>query len=64
MNAIARGKRKTIRVPPGKEMAHTIGREAAKGYDHVASPSKLQDKATHTTRHRIDDQGRKNTERP
>ena len=45
MNSIKRGNRKTIRNPPGKDMAHERGREAAKGYgyDH----SNLQDKKLH-----------------
>jgi hypothetical protein len=40
MNAIQRGKRSTIRNPPGKDLAHERGREAAKGYDY--SHSNLQ----------------------
>ena len=34
MNAIARGTRKTIRVPSGYELAHRIGYEARKGYSY------------------------------
>jgi Bacterial toxin 8 len=64
MNAIDRGAREAIRNPPGKELAHAPGREAAKGYDHVASPSALQDKDLHRARHKIDDFGRANKERP
>lgn len=63
-NAIARGKRTSIRRPPGKELAHARGREAAKGYSHTESPSSLQDKDLHRTQHRYDDYGRKNKERP
>jgi RHS repeat-associated protein len=63
-NAIARGKRQTIRNPPGKQLAHTRGREAAKGYDHVESPSNLQDTDLHKTQHKYDNNGRSNPERP
>ncbi|CAM3879449.1 RHS repeat-associated core domain-containing protein [Litorimonas haliclonae] len=61
-NSIARGQRKNIRVPPGKEMAHERGREAAKGYDY--KHSNLQNRADHKTQHRFDNNGRKNKERP
>lgn len=64
MNSIKRGDRTTIRNPPGKQLAHTRGREAAKGYDHVKSPSKLQDTDLHKTQHKFDDFGRANKERP
>ena len=63
-NSIARGQRTTIRNPPGKQLAHSRGREAAKGYDHVESPSKLQDTDLHRTQHKFDDYGRANQERP
>lgn len=63
-NAIDRGTRETIRNPPGKQLAHTRGREAAKGYDHVESPSNLQDTDLHRTQHQFDDFGRANKERP
>lgn len=63
-NAIARGKQDIIRVPPGKHLAHTRGREAAKGYDHVESPSKIQDMDLHWNQHKIDRSGRMNKERP
>ncbi|AUX48453.1 hypothetical protein SOCE26_099870 [Sorangium cellulosum] len=63
-NAIARGQRPTIRVPPGKQLAHSRGREAAKGYDHVEYPSKLQDTDLHRTQHKLDAFGRANKERP
>ncbi len=33
LNSIERGQRSRIRNPPGKQLAHTRGREAAKGYD-------------------------------
>lgn len=60
--SIERGKRDTIRVPPGKEMAHERGREAAKGYNY--KNSNLQDKDLHKLQHKYDDFGRKNKERP
>ncbi|WP_083745815.1 polymorphic toxin type 8 domain-containing protein [Variovorax sp. KK3] len=62
LNSIARGQRDTLRVPPGKELAHERGREAAKGYgyDH----SNLQDRELHRLQHRYDDWGRSNRERP
>jgi len=59
-NNIKRGKQKSIRNPPGKELSHTRGREAAKGYDHVESPSHLKPKEHHVDQHKIDDYGRKN----
>jgi len=59
---IEAGKRKNIRNPPGKEMAHERGREAAKGYDY--SHSQIQDKDLHKTQHKYDDFGRANKERP
>lgn len=64
INSIERGQRSTIRNPPGKQLAHTRGREAAKGYDHVDSPSNLQDTSLHKAQHKFDDFGRANTERP
>jgi RHS repeat-associated protein len=62
-NAIARGQRKNIRVPPGTDLAHSRGREAAKGFDHVASQSQLQERNLHRLQHRYDDFGRANKER-
>lgn len=61
-NAIARGNRKTIRNPPGKDLAHERGREAAKGYGY--EHSNLQDRTLHRLQHKYDDFGRKNIERP
>ena len=55
-------KRTSIRNPPGKDLAHERGREAAKGYDY--SHAHLQDRATHRTQHKLDDHGRGNKERP
>lgn len=61
-NSIARGNRKTIRNPPGKDLAHERGREAAKGYGY--EHSNLQDRKLHRLQHKYDNFGRKNKERP
>jgi len=61
-NSIERGQRTRIRRPPGKELAHERGREAAKGYGY--EHSNLQDKDLHKLQHKYDDFGRKNKERP
>ena len=55
-------KRKSIRNPPGKDLAHERGREAAKGYDY--EHSNLQNRADHRRQHKYDNNGRKNKERP
>jgi hypothetical protein len=62
MNSIERGQRSRIRRPPGKELAHERGREAAKGYGY--EHSNLQNKDLHKLQHKFDDFGRKNKERP
>jgi RHS repeat-associated protein len=62
MNSIERGQRSSIRNPPGKDLAHERGREAAKGYDY--SHSNLQDRDLHRLQHKYDDFGRANKERP
>jgi hypothetical protein len=61
-NTIERGQRTRIRRPPGKELAHERGREAARGYGY--EHSNLQDKDLHKLQHKYDDFGRKNKERP
>ena len=61
-NSIARGKRKSIRNPPGKDLAHERGREASKGYGYKYS--NLQDRNLHRLQHKYDNFGRKNKERP
>ncbi|MFO1217588.1 MAG: RHS repeat-associated core domain-containing protein [Burkholderiaceae bacterium] len=61
MNAIERGQRSSIRNPPGKDLAHERGREAAKGYDY--GHSNLQDRDLHRLQHKYDDFGRANAER-
>lgn len=61
MNQIERGKRTNVRNPPGKDLAHERGREAAKGYSY--KHSNLQNRADHRTQHKYDNNGRKNKER-
>jgi hypothetical protein len=61
-NSIERNQRTRIRRPPGKELAHERGREAAKGYGYERS--NLQDKDLHKLQHKYDGFGRKNKERP
>lgn len=61
-NAIARGNRKTIRVPPGKELAHRRGYEAHKGYDY--SHSELQEQGLHRLQHKYDRFARKTRVNP
>lgn len=62
INQINRGNRKNIRNPPGKDLAHQRGREAAKGYSY--EHSNLQDRDLHRMQHKYDNGGRKNKERP
>ena len=62
MNQIKSGNRKSIRNPPGKELAHQRGREAAKGYSYKFSV--LQDKSLHKLQHKFDKKGTLNKERP
>ena len=60
-NAIDRGKRKTIRNPPGKDLAHARGQEAAKGYSYEHSTLKPTD--MHKLQHKYDRNGKLNKER-
>ena len=62
INSIKRGKRKNIRNPPGKDLAHERGREAAKGYSY--KHSHLQNRIDHRLQHKHDNWGRKNKDRP
>jgi len=62
LNEIERGKRRNIRNPPGMDLAHERGREAAKGYSYQYS--QLQDRDLHRRQHKFDDKGRRNRERP
>ncbi|WP_169045600.1 RHS repeat-associated core domain-containing protein [Aeromonas salmonicida] len=62
INSIERGQRKSIRNPPGKDLAHERGREASKGYGY--EHSNLQDRDLHRLQHKYDNFGRDNKERP
>ncbi len=71
LNEILRGKRmkggkgrkkKHIRNPPGKDLAHERGRESAKGFSYYWS--KLQDRVLHRRQHKHDNYGKKNKRRP
>ena len=61
-NQIERGKRKHMRNPPGRDLAHERGREAAKGYSY--KHSNLQNRNDHRTQHKYDNNGKKNKVRP
>ena len=61
-NAVDAGKRTNMRNPPGKDLAHKRGKEAAKGYSY--KHSHLQDKDLHRRQHKYDNNGRKNKENP
>lgn len=61
INQINRGKRTNIRNPPGKDLAHERGREAAKGYSY--KHSKLQNREDHKIQHKFDNNGKANKER-
>jgi len=62
INQVSKGKRTTVRNPPGKDLAHERGREAAKGYSY--KHSNLQNRKDHRNQHKYDNGGRKNKERP
>jgi hypothetical protein len=53
---VRNGKRRNVRVPPGKNLAHRRGKEARKGYDY--SHSDLQDQDLHKTQHQIEIENR------
>jgi hypothetical protein len=55
---IGKSKRTTLRVPPGKVLAHKRGFEAAKGYDYRYAD--IQEKGLHDTQHKFDKMGRQN----
>jgi len=57
-NQILRNKRKNLRVPIGKELAHKRGFEASKGYDY--QHANLQDIQLHRLQHKFDNKGLKN----
>ncbi|GAC44104.1 phenylalanyl-tRNA synthetase [Paenibacillus popilliae ATCC 14706] len=56
MNEIKQGKRPTIRVPQGYQLAHRRGFEARKGYGYRYSD--LQMIKNHRTQHKYDNYGR------
>lgn len=56
------GKRDKMRNPPGKDLAHKRGKEAAKGYSY--RHSNLQNKKLHKLQHKYDNKGRRNKENP
>ncbi len=58
INKGKRGGRKNLRNPPGKELAHKRGKEAAKGYSYEHSD--LQNPDLHKLQHKYDKYGRKN----
>ena len=62
MNEVAAGKKRHLRNPPGKDLAHERGREAKKGYGY--EHAHLQNKKDHRTQHKLDNWGKKNKERP
>ena len=55
-------KRKHIRNPPGKELAHERGREKSKGYSYFYT--NLQLASNHRLQHKYDNMGKNNKERP
>jgi hypothetical protein len=57
INQINRGKRTTIRVPSGYQMAHLRGFEARKGFGYEYSV--LQDTNLHKLQHTYDKYGRR-----
>ncbi|WP_228457756.1 polymorphic toxin type 8 domain-containing protein [Chryseobacterium sp. C3] len=62
MRQVSTGNKKAMRNPPGKDLAHERGREAAKGYSYKYS--NIQDRKLHRTQHKYDKGGRLNKERP
>lgn len=60
-NNIKRKNKKNMRLPPGMELAHQIGFEAAKGYGYEYS--NLQYKDIHKTQHKYDNYGKLNKDR-
>ncbi len=57
INQVSKGKRTTVRNPPGKDLAHERGREAVKGYSY--KHSNLQNRKDHRNQHKYDNGGRK-----
>ncbi|WP_349830388.1 polymorphic toxin type 8 domain-containing protein [Brenneria sp. L4-2C] len=58
MNMIADGHRKTIRNPPGYDLANWRGYESAKGFDYNYSEPQIREQ--HRSQHRYDGGGREN----
>lgn len=57
INAMKRGKRKSLRVPKGHQLAHRRGFEARKGFGYEYSD--LQTIRSHRTQHHYDNNGKK-----
>ena len=51
-----------MRNPPGKELAHERGREAAKGFSYKYS--KMQIKEIHRIQNKFENNGKKNKIKP
>ena len=62
INAVDKGKRTSLRNPPGKDLAHKRGKEAAKGYSYKYTD--LKNKSDHTLQHKYDRNGKLNKEIP
>ena len=58
INMITEGRRKTIRNPPGYDLAHWRGYESAKGFSYKYSEPLIREQ--HRAQHRYDNGGRKN----
>ena len=58
VNEVKAKKKSHLRNPPGKDLAHKRGYEAAKGFDY--SYSHLQERKLHKLQHKFDNNGRKN----
>jgi RHS repeat-associated protein len=52
INAMQRGNRTSIRVPPGRVLAHRRGQEARKGYDYCHAD--MQDVGLHKLQHMVE----------
>lgn len=55
---ITEGRRKTIRNPPGYDLAHWRGYESAKGFSYEYSEPQIREQ--HRAQHRYDNGGSKN----
>lgn len=61
LNEVKQGKKSHLRNPPGKDLAHERGREAAKGYGY--EHAHIRDRKDHKKQHKYDNWGKKNKER-